>query len=96
MKNPNSSTEEFHIFEMKLESNGKYNFYPNTDPEKRCYCICKALHWKDAETEFILKNIGLKFNNPCGEIKIREICAKIGRQVCGTCISSLYGNFPLE
>lgn len=30
------------------------------------------------------------------EIDIRKECAEIGRPVCGTCISSLYGTFLIE
>ena len=30
------------------------------------------------------------------EIDILKECAEIGRPICGTCISSLYGTFPIE
>lgn len=48
--------------------------------------ICKKLNIEDAidiqDSDKILD-----------ENRMRKLCYKKGRQVCGTCISSLYGNF---
>lgn len=91
MKNPNSQYKELHIFEMKfirVDEKGRsiYDFYPHSDKEERYKCQCKAL-----------EHGYLKYYEPqpkvYNENDIREKCAKIGRQVCGRCISTLYGDY---
>ena len=94
MKNPECN--EIHIFEMKfirIEDNDRiYDFYPKSDKLERYKCICKAFeHTRMAKITNISKSKLLG-----NEIDIRKECAEIGRPVCGTCISSLYGTFPIE
>lgn len=90
MKNPNSKNEEYHIFEVKLVQilgrNKTYSFYRKPDP--RYDCICKAMNCDEAEK--IEKERLEEFYN---EKDMRQKCAEIGRQVCGICVSSLYGTF---
>ena len=90
MKNPNSENEELHIFEMKFHhSEGNesvFCFYSKSDKDEKSKCICKKFQYDVLEeTE--------ESDEVYDEIRMRELCAKKGRQVCGVCIASLYGNF---
>jgi len=90
MKNSNSPVDELHIFEMRFlrineEGRKEYCFYPKSDPQERYKCLCKALEVYDVEY--------CKKKTLHNEDEIRMICANIGRQVCGRCISTLYGDF---
>lgn len=90
MKNPNNENEELHIFEMKFhhfEGNEPiYYFYPKSDKDEKYKCICKKFQYDILEET-------KESNEVYDEIGMRELCAKRGRQVCGICIASLYGNF---
>ena len=93
MKNPECN--EIHIFEMKYIETREdglriYDFYKKSDSLERYKCICKAFeHTKMEKIKNIPENELLS-----NEYDMRKLCAKIGRPVCGTCISSLYGTFP--
>ena len=92
----NSESNEIHIFEMRfigIDDNKRiYDFYQKPDKLERYKCICKAYEHIEMEN---IKNIpeNKLLSNECD---MRKLCAKIGRPVCGTCISSLYGTFPIE
>lgn len=91
MKNSNSPVDELHIFEMKfvrVDEHGRdiYTFYPKSDSKERYKCLCKALEVTDVDCYDRNKNVH-------NENDIRRIAASIGRQVCGRCISTLYGDF---
>lgn len=51
--------------------------------------ICKKLNIKDATDIQDSDKI-------VDENEMRELCCEKGRQVCGTCVSSLYGNFSQQ
>ena len=82
LKNVNVENEELHIIEVeidKYDNNRKPIYVAVTEK-----CICKRL--KHNEGRFLEKSVG-------NEVDMRYLCAERGRQVCGTCVSNLYGNF---
>lgn len=91
MKNSNSLVDELHIFEMKFvrvdeKGKPKYTFFPKTDQKERYKCLCKALENDEVDYYTVAHYV---YN----EKDMRTKCANIGRQVCGVCISTLYGDF---
>jgi hypothetical protein len=92
----NPKCNEIHIFEMKfirIDNNKKiYGFYQKPDKLERYKCICKAYEYTRMAKITTISKSKLLGN----EIDIRKECAEIGRPVCGICISSLYGTFPIE
>ena len=90
----NPKCNEIHIFEMKfirIDDNKRiYGFYQKTDKLERYKCICKAYEHTEMEN---IKNIP-ENKVLSNEYDMRKLCAEIGRPICGTCISSLYGTFP--
>ena len=61
-------------------------FYSKSDKDEKSKCICKKFQYdvlEETEESDVVYD----------EIRMRELCAKKGRQVCGICIASLYGNF---
>jgi hypothetical protein len=92
----NSESNEIHIFEMRfigIDDNKRiYDFYQKPDKLERYKCICKAYEYTRMAKITTISKSKLLGN----EIDIRKECAEIGRPVCGICISSLYGTFPIE
>lgn len=90
----NPKCNEIHIFEMKfirIDDNKRiYGFYQKTNKLERYKCICKAYEHTEMED---IKNIP-ENKVLSNEYDMRKLCAEIGRPICGTCISSLYGTFP--
>lgn len=71
------TTGELHLFKGRM---------PAADPKFTCDNIaqksqCKEMDKKDSSTN--------KFSCETEQVA-REKCAKIGREVCGTCVSTLY------
>ena len=90
MKNPNNQNEELHFFEFKIHhfdpKQPIFSFSPISDKEEKYKCIGKKFQYDILEeTE--------ESDKAYDEIEMRELCAIKGRQVCGICVASLYGNF---
>jgi hypothetical protein len=82
IKNINVENEELHIIEVEIDDydrNGKPIYVAVTEK-----CICKRLKYN--EGRFLKSSVG-------NEVDMRYYCAEKGRQICGTCVSNLYGNF---
>lgn len=81
IKNVNVENEELHIIEVEIDdydNDGNPKYVVSTEK-----CICKRLGYNEGGLE---KSVG-------NEVDMRYLCAERGRQVCGTCVSNLYGNF---
>lgn len=82
IKNINVENEELHIIEVEIDdydNDGNPKYVASTEK-----CICKRLRYN--EGRFLKSSVG-------NEADMRYYCAKKGRQICGTCVSNLYGNF---
>lgn len=73
---PGSGLANFHVFEATSITNGKCR------SETKSICSKAKRDDTDAVTECIC----------VGEDKIRSVSAKIGREVCGVCMSEMYGD----
>ncbi len=76
-------TEQYHIFQTKKEED-----CPNQDSPKLTFkkeSLCNKIKLKKTKSKKGLKCLS--------EQEIRKECADLGRVVCGTCISHMYGDF---
>lgn len=72
-------TGEIHIFE------GYFN--PEGGCTKSMRCICKKVYKSECEFKYIITRMCLN------EDEARKKAAKLGRKVCGNCVSSLYTSY---
>ncbi|WP_415887532.1 hypothetical protein [Providencia rettgeri] len=71
-------TGQYHLFEGKLNPENS-----DTKCTSESWSICEKMKWVSGH-----KGISCETN----EATVRLECAKIGRDVCGACISSLYAD----
>ncbi len=87
----NGKSGEIHIFEWNDDRRNKFYF------EKRDFCLDNEYFYGENNNDCILEfYINGKYRDKFSENDIRFICSKIGRGICGNCISNLYGTNNLD
>ena len=79
----NIKTGEIHIFKWHNSENGDFS--------NKADCICNYEFENNEYKIYEFNTNGIPINKMFEEEEVRFICSKIGKGVCGTCISSFYG-----
>jgi hypothetical protein len=72
----------------KKEETNELHLFIASGTAESCYPESKSICKKMLKSESIEKTFNCK-----SEEEARTICARLGRQVCGTCVSSLYSDY---